>query len=127
MNKKKLILIADDEIGADAEVNHIDEQKADHAHHQPKALYIEQVVQLGIALQHANAHSLMQDGENGAERDQQPDYSAGVVAHEIQQRICCYGDGDGQVAPLIDRGNKQKCADQRGDEKSEKVFFLQVL
>ena len=68
----------------------------------------------------------MQNGENGTERDQQPNHSAGMVSHEIQQRVCGHRDGDRQIAILINGRDKQKRTDQRGDQKAEKQFLFQA-
>ena len=54
----------------------------------------------------------MDNGDHSAEGNQQPDNSQRMIAHEIQHEICRNGNGNGQVAVVLDGGHEQKCPDQ---------------
>ena len=69
----------------------------------------------------------MDDGDNSAEGNQQPNDGQSVIAHEVQHEICRNGNGNGQISVVLDGGHEQKCPDERGDQEQIKTLVLQQL
>ena len=69
----------------------------------------------------------MDDCDHGTEGNQQPNDSQRMIAHEIQHEICRNGNGNGQIAVVLNGGNEQKCPDERGNQEHIKTFVLQQL
>ena len=117
--------ITDDKIRANVEINHVGEQEADHADNQPKAAYTKEVVQFFVLFQKRNADGFVDDCNDCAERNQNPDDGQRGSSHQVQQFICRNGNGDREAVLIMNRCDKEKDTDQGWDQKLIKAFFSQ--
>ena len=119
--------IADNHLGTDVKIDHIGKQESDHTYRKPEALDGEQIVQLGIAFEQADSNNFMYNGKQCTGTDQNPDNGKCGIPHKVQQCIGGNSHRDGKITILIDGCYKEKCADQRGNEKFVKFFLFQQI